>query len=254
MGHKMTAEFAKFGMIDSDSSEDFKEPEQTSETEREAVQEAEAESASVTEDKSCEESSAEHTDTSVNPVNSEMDFFNEFKELEAKLDEYVAYSHRIEGELKKKNREIAHLENKMEQIVWKSESKLLNMVFSQIISMIDDIVNTIQKSKKESAEISYDLLEYYVAVAESILVNNGITVMKANVGDAFNTKFQTAIETFNTDQESLDKTIKEVYTNGYVLGERRLSPAKVSVCLYKKVENPLTEIGDGENKNISEVE
>ena len=76
----------------------------------------------------------------------------------------------------------------------------------------------------------------------SVLEEEGVKEIAPKENDDFNPKYMEAVETIET--EDSENKVKQVYTNGYMLHDHLIRPARVLVSKLKKNENPQEEEND----------
>lgn len=76
-------------------------------------------------------------------------------------------------------------------------------------------------------------MEYIYRDLVNALSEHGLSEISPKIGEPFDPKFHSSIETVETSDKNLDHTVSEVLQRGYSLGGKVLKPARVKVLEFK---------------------
>ena len=137
--------------------------------------------------------------------------------------------------LRRKNADIALVDSKLDAYKKTAEDKLVNIFFLDIISIIDNIKRMsalYRENKDHPGLLPCDTFESYAMDLENILLNNEVEIISTKVGEKFNPRNQRIIKKIPTDDKELHGIIETIFSDGYVLNGRVISPAKVAAYFY----------------------
>ncbi|MBQ8134370.1 MAG: nucleotide exchange factor GrpE [Clostridia bacterium] len=226
-------------IVSTPEAEQTEESELTAETgeENESVRAADEETQGQSENESAEDEgskAAETEEEAEEPADIEK-VYAELKTLREYTSKLVEALNGILSESRSKDAAISDLTAKLNGYKAAMEDQLTNVFFRDVISIIDNIkqMSEIYKSRADNPGfVPCDTFESYAMDLESILLNYHFEIINSNIGDKFNPKVQRAIKKVPTSDKALHSTVETIYSSGYVLSGRVISPEKVAVYFY----------------------
>ena len=90
------------------------------------------------------------------------------------------------------------------------------------------------EEQADSARLAIQYLEYRLREMEEFLTDNGVEIITAQSGDAFDPTFHKVIAVEGTDREEENEKILKVYTDGYVYMDKVQKKINVKVSRYER--------------------
>ena len=93
--------------------------------------------------------------------------------------------------------------------------------------------------------------EFVYKLLKQALIDEGVSEITPKPGDKFDSNIHQAVDTVETEDESLENTIKEVLLNGYMLKDRIIRPSNVKIYVKKEIKE---EKQENENEEVKTME
>lgn len=222
---------------------------QVAETEVDTLQEEKEVSNILNEDTHTEETIKEEPhEQNVEDIEKKFDVVEKLTQLEEKMDA-------MNGLFVQKIQHITHEEKIVDQMhaelqKYKEDmySQLVRPILLDIIEVRDSILRMSKNFASKPAEeqnVPLKTFSDYAFDIQDILEKNNITIYSGQEGDTFIPIKQRAIKKIKTSVEELHGKVAESLSSGYDYMGKTISPEKVVVYFYEKLEN--TENTEGEN-------
>jgi len=170
------------------------------------------------------------------PIDStKLDILNQIISLQHSFNEKLKYD-------KHKQEIIDKLHEENQQYKKDIIKNVKKGILKDLMFLIDDVNKIISKYESEEEEkIDLEkLLRYFKEVPEEIeelLYKYDVLQSETKVGESFNPKYQKALKTEPTNDETKDKTIAAVLKNGYTWLDEKFRQTEVVVFKYKPAED-----------------
>ena len=149
------------------------------------------------------------------PENMELDY-------QAKSEEYLNDLKRLQADFDNYKKRQAEAEKSL-------RGYLIEGLVLDLIPVLDNFhAATMHVPEAEKTSPWVVGIQYIEKQLETVLKENGVTMLEPVLGEPFNPKLHEAIESEATDEE-MTNTVAQVKQKGYQLGDRIIRAAKVTV-------------------------
>ena len=165
---------------------------------------------------------ASHENEKPLEVSKEEEYLNDLKRLQADFDNYKKRQAEAEKSLK---------------------GYLIEGLVLDLIPVLDNFhAATMHVPEDQKSSPWVVGIQYIEKQLETVLTENGVTLIEPTVGETFDPKFHEAIESISGEPTN---SIYKVLQKGYQIGERVVRPSKVAI--YTTHEAPIQTEKGGEN-------
>lgn len=141
----------------------------------------------------------------------------------------------IRNQINLKDEQIDKLHNELQFYKDDHSSKFINQVMKAVIKVRKDMMKRTASQSWEELSVAELKREYEYVLDDltDLLEQQNIDPYETPAGEPFSAAKHQVRKIFPTDDESLDKTIKESISEGYTKGEKILIVERVDVYQYK---------------------